>query len=712
MGGLVGYLLGSHDQSGEERPRADVIGGTMSSRSKDQLTAEFKAVTDLRPRLKKNVVHQSISFPENERELSDQELSEIGKHWAEGMGFEAYAIVSHGDHIHLACSRVTLNGGVVSDSNDFQKSEKLIREIEDRFDLVKVEASHLLEPENALTHKRAITLQEINMIEDGQQVDRFQMTNLLDQALEEATTASEFIELLEDQDIDVRPAFDGAGGLKGFSYVVKDDGAIFTSETLGRSYSYRNLLKKGLAYEPSRDREALEHAAERSRQRQIDRNAETANERPARDAGAARLGSSSDHRSLANANRRNKVSDITDERDDFEVIEDFDAAEPGDRSAAREGDQISEQSGFGSGEPEARSSTSEERADGDLVQNKASEAPADTADKPDTAVQPRANTDSSVARPSSGRSVTNSSAGTAAAALVLDAINVDWDNDPDAASRFLKLWSAQMARINAAALKASTAYSAYVPPKSQQQLYRPQYNYGRTYERITAQYGTGRHVVRDKQITKQLDAMDCHRYNVTISRNGQSYTATMNRQQILDGQNKLAKHNARGANIHIRPALREMADGSTKVEPLVLMKDLTPVELAKLRDAGVSLAVTLRESDDKLSGWVRIGDEPVTAKELTTAAEMMQKRFGGTAIVTSTEGSRLAGMTNRDVTADNGRSPFVRLNTLDDPLTATTGTKFLMSEVRQRIERERQLAEERKRKEQARLTNPFPAPAP
>lgn len=67
MGGLVGYLLGTHDQSGEERPRADVIGGTMSSRSKGQLTAEFKAITDLRPRLKKNVVHQSISFLESER---------------------------------------------------------------------------------------------------------------------------------------------------------------------------------------------------------------------------------------------------------------------------------------------------------------------------------------------------------------------------------------------------------------------------------------------------------------------------------------------------------------------------------------------------------------------------------------------------------------------------------------------------------------------
>ncbi len=683
----------------------------MSSRSKDQLTAEFKAVTDLRPRLKKNVVHQSISFPENERELTDAELSEIGDYWAQGMGFEAYAIVSHGDHIHLACSRVKLNGDAVSDRHDFKKSERLIRQIEVKFDLVKVEASHLLEPENALTHKRAITLQEINMIEDGQQVDRFQMTNLLDQTLEKATTVSEFIELLEDQGIDVRPAFDGAGGLKGFSYIVADDGAIFTSETLGRSYSYHNLMKKGLDYEPSRDRQTLEQAAERSRQRQADRSAATADERTARDPRTAGDGSSSDHRSPAKADRGNEVSNITDERDDFEVIEDFDAAERTDRRPAREGNQVSEQSGHGSEQPEARSSTGEDRADGGLVENKASEATASDTQLPDDSRRHSTDNDYPVARKSSGRSLGSSSAA-AAASLVPDTIVIDWENDPDAAGKFLRRWSAQMARINAAALKANTAYSAYVPAKSQQQRYRSQYNYGRTYERITAQYGTGRHAVRDKQITKQLDAMNCHRYNVTIAKDGQSYTATMTRQQVLNEQNKLAKHNARGANIHIRPAAREMANGSTRYEPLVFMTDLTPVELAKLRDAGVSLAVTLRESDDKLSGWVRICNEPVTAKELTLAGALMQKRFGGTADVSGAEGSRLAGMTNRDVKDAKDRSPFVRLNTLADPLTATTGTKFLMNEVRQCIARERQLNKERNLKNRERLTSLSPAPAP
>jgi len=688
MGGLVGYLLGSHDQSGRERERAQVIGGTMSSRSKDQLTDEFKAITDLRPRLKKNVVHQSINFPDSERELTDADLTQIGDHWAKGMGFETYAIVSHGDHIHLACSRVKLDGGVVSDSNDFKRSEKLIREIEDKFDLVRVEASHLLEPENALTHKRAITLQEIGMIEDGQQVDRFQLTNLLDQAFEEATTASKFVELLEAEGIDVRPAFDGDGKLTGFSYVVADDGAIFTSETLGRSYAYRNLLQRGLDYEPSRDRQALEQAAERSRQRQADRNAEEARFGHERDPRAVGFGIPATSGSSAKAERRSEGRDQSDQGDDFDFIEDFDAIDRADDSPARKVDQISEPIRDGGGQPETGDPASESRADGDLVDNKASEATPSDTQLPDNRGRSSANTDGPVVRKSSGRSLSSSSAA-AAASLVLDTIVIDWENDPDAAGKFLRRWSAQMARINAAALKANTADSAYVPAKSQQQRYRPQYNYGRTYERITAQYGTGRHAVREKQITKQLDAMNCHRYNVTIAKDGQSYTAAMSRQQILNEQNKLAMHNARGANIHIRPAAREMADGNTRYEPLVFMNDLTSVELAKLRDAGVSLAITIRETDDKLSGWVRIGNEPVTPTELHLAAKLMEKRYGVTADLTSREGSRLAGMTNQDVKRTDGCSPFIGINTLDDLLTPATGTKFLMVEVRQRIERER-----------------------
>jgi hypothetical protein len=684
MGGLVAYLLGTHDHSGQRRERAQVIGGTMSGTTKAELTNEFKAVTDLRPRLKKNVVHQSINFPDNERNLSDQELSAIGAHWAEGMGFEAYAIVSHGDHIHLACSRVKLDGDVVSDRHDFKKSEALIRQIEEKFDLVKVEASHLLEPENAHNHKRAITLQEISMIENGDQVERFQLTNLLDQTLEEATTATEFVELLEGQDIDVRPAFDGSGKLKGFSYVVKDNGAIFTSETLGRSYSYKNLLRKGLDYEPSRDRETLELAAERSRQRQADRDAEETGSRHDRDTRTARPSVPAPTGSPTETERRNTSHSHPAQDDNFDVIEDFDAADRPNGSNDRQTIVASGPDQIGDQQLEPRSPAGESRASGDIAEDKTTAPALADPEQPNPSSRSGAHTGRSLAGKSGGSSIA------AITAVALEAVFLD-GNDKDAAARFLRRWAAAWAKYMAAtekalrdAVKGYNGANAWKPNQ-----HHNHYHGGRSYERITARYGTGRHEIRDKQITKQLDAMACHRYQVTITKGDQRYTATMTRQQIIDEQNKLARHNLRGANVHIRPAAREMADGNTRYEPLVLMTDLTPIELAKLRDAGVSLAITLREADDRISGWIRIGDQPVTANELLLAAKLIESRFGGTAAPTSQEGSRLAGFINQDVKRTDGRSPFIGLNTLDDFLTPATGTKFLMVEVRQRIARKR-----------------------
>ena len=109
-GGLLSYLSGDRDHNGEARPRADMIGGTLSGKTTDELTREMKAFSDLRPSLSVNVAHMSINFNKDDRDLTDQEQAEIGKIWAEGMGFDAYAIFSHGDHIHVAASRVKIDG--------------------------------------------------------------------------------------------------------------------------------------------------------------------------------------------------------------------------------------------------------------------------------------------------------------------------------------------------------------------------------------------------------------------------------------------------------------------------------------------------------------------------------------------------------------------------------------------------------------------------
>lgn len=67
------------------------------------------------------MLHGSIALAPKDAAISDDTFAEIGDLWAEGMGFEAYTIVCHGDHIHIAASRINLDGRVVCDSHDFRR---------------------------------------------------------------------------------------------------------------------------------------------------------------------------------------------------------------------------------------------------------------------------------------------------------------------------------------------------------------------------------------------------------------------------------------------------------------------------------------------------------------------------------------------------------------------------------------------------------------
>lgn len=136
--GALNYLL-----KGE---RATVIGGNLSGRTPRELASEFGQFRKLRPGLTKAVVHIPLSAHPEDRPLSDQEMAEIAGRITQELGYGdgPCLFVRHNDtdhqHVHLLLCRVDRHGKAVSDSNDYRKTETILRQIEREYLLKAVEA--------------------------------------------------------------------------------------------------------------------------------------------------------------------------------------------------------------------------------------------------------------------------------------------------------------------------------------------------------------------------------------------------------------------------------------------------------------------------------------------------------------------------------------------------------------------------------------------
>lgn len=143
--GVVSYVLSGRTPEG--RPRSTLIASNMAGRTARELACEFKAFRHLRPTLGKAVFHASLSLSPQDRPLTDAEFADLARRYLDGMGFAGcpFLAVKHSDtdhqHIHLIASRITPRGEVVSDKQDYKRSEALIRRLEAEFGLGSVAPS-------------------------------------------------------------------------------------------------------------------------------------------------------------------------------------------------------------------------------------------------------------------------------------------------------------------------------------------------------------------------------------------------------------------------------------------------------------------------------------------------------------------------------------------------------------------------------------------
>jgi len=157
--GALGYNLKKMEHSNPQR-RAELLETNFNSLSKNEIRNEVDLIRQLRPGLNRYVYHTSLNFSaEESHDLPNEKLLAIATDYLNAMGFDdnQYFIFRHYDaehpHLHLLVNRIRFDSSVVSDSNNFKRSEKILRELEYRYNLIPVEQSKYVvkEQSNAIT---------------------------------------------------------------------------------------------------------------------------------------------------------------------------------------------------------------------------------------------------------------------------------------------------------------------------------------------------------------------------------------------------------------------------------------------------------------------------------------------------------------------------------------------------------------------------------
>lgn len=241
---------------------AEVLSHSFVEVSEKTIMKEIQMVRMLRPNLQKYFYHTSINFPPSE-DLSNERMNEIGNEYLKAAGFDQHQFIMfrHRDaehpHLHILVNRLGYDGKVVSDSNDFARTEKILRDLEKRYNLTEVMPS-----KQAL--KRAITKDELEMMKrTNEPSHKVQLQKCIKDVLSTKSriSCSEFIQALHKKGIHVRLNVASTGYVSGVSYSYKD--LVVTGSKLGNDFKWTTLRNK-LDYQQGRDRAIIEQSNTRT----------------------------------------------------------------------------------------------------------------------------------------------------------------------------------------------------------------------------------------------------------------------------------------------------------------------------------------------------------------------------------------------------------------------------------------------------------------
>jgi len=249
----------ARDLADEYEPgqRHRIIGGNMSGQNPRELSREFGLIRELRPDIEKPVHHVSISAGEHDR-LSVEQWQEIADTYIQKMGFQnsPHVVIQHRgtkrDHIHILTSRIDFDGKVISEWQSKQRAEKVMREVEQKYDLERL-------PMSCEVTRAAPSRGELEVYErTGRMSAKLSLQGHVERALKDGPTATEFIEKLQRVGVETIPNLQSTGRVSGISFRQGEE--LMKGSDLGRGFSWGALQKRGLDYDQERDRPAMEAA--------------------------------------------------------------------------------------------------------------------------------------------------------------------------------------------------------------------------------------------------------------------------------------------------------------------------------------------------------------------------------------------------------------------------------------------------------------------
>lgn len=245
---FYGVLM--YNQKKVERGEAIVLDSNLSAHSVVKQTKEFNVIRQLKPNLSRTVYHVSLNLPFSDSEkLSNEDFANLNRDFLEGMGFDdnQYVIFLHKDtgllHTHVVANRVKYDGNVVSDSQNYKRSEALVRKLEIKYDLTKL----VLKQESNVLSKGEIE----KCLRTGNVPERLELQNIIFEVLKENINLELFIKKLNARGVGAKLNNSSTGYISGISFEFKE--IAYKGSAVHKALSWKNIDTKLKNYEQNRN---------------------------------------------------------------------------------------------------------------------------------------------------------------------------------------------------------------------------------------------------------------------------------------------------------------------------------------------------------------------------------------------------------------------------------------------------------------------------